>query len=244
MRAAVPVIVAFACGGRTTLLPYERGGLESSPMDASADGQDGALPDGAPTDERGPTPVPVCTGELSQCVQADAGFGMFGASVIQCQPEEYEGPWTLVLQRLSGASWRTLQTQVVQEPGFGATFYDSSGPPTVLTYRVCAVANSTTALCGNAFTTQGPPDCACLPTTCALNTACNTDIDNLCGSVDMCGACTNGMACNELNTCCPPGFMSDGNGGCVCAPPPPVMGKGCPSWMWNTSTCRCTMGGM
>ncbi len=176
------VVVAVGCGSRTDLLPSEA--AERVPVDAGVNGEDGqggedgALPDGAPADERGPPPVPVCSGELSMCVPPDAGIVWTGASVIKCQPEQYVGPWTLVLERQSGMTWQRVQTQVVEEPGFGATFYDSSGPPTKLTYRVCALANSMTPLCGAAFTTQGPPNCACEPTTCWLNTACNTQIDN------------------------------------------------------------------
>jgi hypothetical protein len=233
------VVVAIGCGGRLAPLPGEGGD------DASVDGDDGALPDGAPVDERGPTPVPVCSGQLSKCLAPDAGIVQTGASVIQCQPEEYVGPWTLVLQRLSGANWQTLQTKVVEEPGFGATFYDSTGPPTLLTYRVCALANSTTALCGTAFITQGPPNCRCEPTTCSLNTACNTEIDDQCGGVDVCGACENGMPCNAYHTCCKGNFMSDGWGGCVCAPGEVVINgvhKTCPSWAWNTVSCSCEFG--
>ncbi len=147
--------VAVGCGSRTDLLQseYRRG---EGPVDAGVDGDDGALPDGSSAYCRGTSTVPVCTGQLSTCLKPDAGIVQTGASVIQCQPEEYVGPWTLVLERQSGANWQMVQTQVVEEPGFGATFYDSSGPPTVLTYRVCALANSTTALCGAPFSTQGP----------------------------------------------------------------------------------------
>jgi hypothetical protein len=238
VRTGVLVVVATAgCGGRTALLTDDETG---GPVDGSADGDDGALPDGAPTDERGPTPVPVCSGRLSQCLAPDAGIVSFGAAIIQCDPEEYVGPWTLVLERLIGNNWQMVQTQVVEEPGFGATFYDSSGPPTVLTYRVCAIANSTTALCGTSFVTQGPPDCTCLPTSCALNTACNVMFEDACGGTTVCGACDNGLLCNAYHSCCPGGFMSDGNGGCVCAPPlPGSPGGPCPAFRWNPITCTC-----
>jgi hypothetical protein len=248
--AATLVVVVVGCGSRSDLL-QGRYGEVVRPGDAGVDGgegEDGALPDGAPVDERGPTPVPVCTGELSMCVRPDGGVFKTGAAVIQCQPEMYVGPWTLVLERLSGANWLMVQTQVVEEPGFGATFYDSSGPPTYLTYRVCALANSTTALCGAPFTTFGPPNCACEPTTCWLNTACNTEIDNQCGSFDVCGVCANGVTCNEYHTCCPPGFWSDGWGGCECAPKDVILEGGvdkgmCPVWKWDPATCQCDGGG-
>lgn len=242
--AAAFVVVATACGGR--LLSLSSGeSSDAGPADASVDGEDGATPDGAPADERGPVPVPVCSGQLSMCRPPDAGVVWTGASVVQCQPEEYVGPWTLVLERLSGSTWQAVQTKVVEEPGFGATFYDSSGPPTLLTYRVCALAANMTALCGGSFTTQGPPNCACEPTTCYLNTACNTEIDNQCGSYDVCGACTNGMLCNAYHTCCPGGFMSNGWGGCVCAPGVFYVNgvpKSCPIWAWDTVTCTCNAG--
>jgi hypothetical protein len=247
--AVVLVCVAVGCGSRSDLL-QGRYGLEKGPVDAGVDGEgdDGALPDGAPADERGPTPVPVCSGQLSMCMAPDAGIVRTGAAVITCQPEEYVGPWNLVLERLIGTNWQMVQMQVVEEPGFGATFYDSSGPPTVLTYRVCALANSTTALCGASFTTQGPPNCRCEATTCWLNTACDTEIDNQCGGFDPCGACANGMLCNEYHTCCPPGFWSDGWGGCECAPKDIVIGdsgvhKMCPVWEWDPKDCLCDGGG-
>jgi len=239
-RTGALVLVATGCGGRSVLID------EAVEVDGSAGGDDasladGALPDGAPTDGRGPTPVPVCDGRLSQCLQPDVGIVQFGAAVIQCQGEEYVGPWTLVLERLVGTNWQMIQQQVVLEPGFGATFYDSSGPPTVLTYRVCAIADDTTALCGAAFTTQGPPDCVCAATTCELNTACNAYIDNGCGGVDPCGPCDNGMTCNAYHSCCPGGYMSDGSGGCVCAPPLPGSPGECPPFRWNANTCSCVM---
>lgn len=249
--AVALVALAVGCGSRTDLLPkgYGHGHGAQEPADAGADGDDGAvLPDGAPPgDERGPVPVPVCTGALSTCLKPDAGVVSTGASVIQCQPEEYVGPWTLVLERRIGANWQKVQTQVVEEPGFGATFYDTSGPPTLLTYRVCALANSATALCGASFTTQPPAHCGCEPTTCWLNTACNTEIDNQCGGLDACGACANGMPCNEYHTCCPPGDWSDGWGGCECAPTDVIVNgvdKGmCPVWNWDPIDCSCDAGG-
>jgi hypothetical protein len=234
-------IVVGGCGGKLLPLPVQQdgGGVgtdSGSIEDASVDG-DGSRPDGPPTDERGPPPVPVCTGQNSMCIPPEAGLSWTGVAVIQCQGEQYVGPWTLVLERLIGTTYQVVQKQVVQEPGFGWTFYDSSGPPARLTYKVCVVLSDGTAECGAPFTTQGPSNCACEPTSCYLQTACNTKIDNQCmGTID-CGPCPNGMACNpENNTCCPTGFMSDGWGGCVCAP------VGCPLWAWDTVTCACMPG--
>jgi hypothetical protein len=73
-----------------------------------------------------------------------------------------------------------------------------------------------------------------------LQTACDTTIDDQCMGTLVCGACSNGTPCNpQNNTCCPMGFMSDGWGGCVCAPPNP---KVCPIWFWDTTTCSCMPG--
>ncbi len=238
---AIAVVVA-GCGGRLAPLPGQRdggGGVgtdSGSEEDAGVDGGS-SVPDGQPTDERGPPPVPVCTGQNSMCLPPEAGIVWTGAAVIQCQPEQYVGPWTLVLERLIGSTYQAIQKQVVQEPGFGWTFYDSSGPPARLTYRVCVIVDAATAECGAPFTTQGPSHCSCEPTSCYLQTACNTTIDNQCMGTIECGACTNGTPCNpENNTCCPMGFMSDGWGGCVCAP------KGCSIWAWDTVTCACMPG--
>lgn len=238
LTAAISVL-AIACGGRLASLPGE----DLGSGDASVDGDDGSLPDGAPGDERGPTPVPVCSAMLPQCL-ADAGIVKTGNAVIQCQGEEYVGPWTLVLERLVGSNWEMLQQQVVEEPGFGATFYDSTSPPTQITYRVCALANPTTALCGASFVTQGPPNCRCVPTSCAQNTACDQILEDACGGQTVCGACDNGLLCNAYHSCCPGGFMSDGAGGCVCAPPLPQSGDPCPAWAWNPVKCICANAGV
>lgn len=248
IQATVAVgAVVVGCGSRTDLLPSSS--AERVPGDAGVEGdagEDGALSDGWPTDERGPVPVPVCTGQLPQCLPPDAGIAFKGASVITCQGEEYVGPWTLVLERLTGTNWQMVQMQVVEEPGFGATFYDSSGPPTVNTYRVCALANNATALCGAPFSTQGPPNCRCEPTSCYLTTSCNTVIDNQCRGTDVCGACANGVICNKFHTCCPPGYWSDGWGGCECAPTTVYINgvpKTCPVWNWDPIDCKCDAGG-
>jgi hypothetical protein len=244
---AIALAVA-SCGGRLAPLPGQGdgGGVgadSGSEEDASVDGESGrpdGSPDGPPTDERGPPPVPVCTGENSMCLPPDAGIVWTAAAVIKCQPEYYVGPWTLILERLTGTTYQVIQKQVVQEPGFGWTFYDSSGPPAQLTYRVCVLVDPTTAECGTPFTTAGPTDCNCEPTSCYLQTACNTTIDDQCMGTIQCGACTNGTPCNtDNNTCCAMGFMSDGWGGCVCAPPTP---KACPIWFWDTVTCSCMPG--
>jgi hypothetical protein len=173
------------------------------------------------------------------CLAPEAGLRWTGAAVVECQPENYVGPWNLILERKISGTFEVVQRQAVQEPGFGATFYDTSGPPAQLTYRVCALVDSTTAECGTPFTTQGPSNCACEPTSCYLQTACNTTIDDQCMGTIQCGACSSGTPCNpENNTCCPKGFMSDGWGACVCAPPPKV----CPIWFWDKTTCSCMPG--
>ncbi len=237
LGGAVLLVVTSAlvtgCGGRLAPLPGQRDGgdHDASSEDASVDG----MLDGAPTDERGPPPVPVCTGESSMCIPPDAGIVWTGASVITCQPENYVGPWTLNLERLVGTSYRLVQTQVVDKPGFGWTFYDTTDRAAQLTFRVCVVLGSMTEECGAPFTTSGPSNCACEPTSCWLESACNTKISDQCGAMLNCGGCTNGGACNPANdTCCPDGFMPDGWGHCVCAPP-----SWCPLCAWNTTDCSC-----
>lgn len=230
------LLAVTACGGKLAPVPGQRdgGGNDSGYEDASVDG-DSSLPDGAPTDERGPPPVPVCTGENAMCLPPDAGIVWKGASVIKCQGENYVGPWTLLLERLIAGSFQVVQKQIVEEPGFGWTFYDTSGPPAQLTYRVCVVVDSMTAECGAPVTTGGPTNCACEPTSCYDQKACNEVIDDECGHKLNCGPCSDGSQCNPANhTCCPPGFEGDGWGGCVCAPPP-----GCPPCAWETVDCSC-----
>ncbi len=209
--------------------------MDSGAEDAGADGDGGNLPEGAPTDERGPPPVPTCVGENAMCLPPDAGVVWTGASVIKCQPENYVGPWTLLLERLIAGNFQVVQRQVVQEPGFGWTFYDTSGPPAELTYQVCVVVDSMTSECGQPFKTGGPSNCACEPTTCELQKQCMVKLDDQCGGTIDCGTCSNGMQCDPMtHSCCPPGFMGDGWGGCVCAP------KGCPLCAWDTTTCSCS----
>jgi hypothetical protein len=233
---AATSVAVTSCGGRLAPLPEQQDGgvRDSGSEDASVDG-DSSMPDGAPTDERGPPPVPVCTGEDSMCIPPDAGIVWLGASIIKCQPENYVGPWTLLLELLIGTNYQVVQRQVVQEPGFGWTFYDTSDRAAQLTFRVCVVVNSTTAECGPPLKTGGPEDCVCEPTNCELEKACNVSLDDECGGKVQCGACSNGAQCNPMNhSCCPEGFMPDGWGGCVCAPPP-----GCPLCAWNTTDCQC-----
>ncbi len=240
---ALGFVASSGCGG---LLAED-----ASRQDAGAPGQsethpDGGLRDagsetgardGGPVDERGPPPVPVCTGDLSMCLAPDAGLTWTGAAVIQCQPVQYQGPWTLVLERQIGSAFTRVQTQVVQEPGFGAAFYDTKAPPIVVTYRVCVVESDGSGVCGSPFNAQGPPNCGCEPTNCRLQTACNTTIEDWCGGTLRCGDCTNGTLCNpDNNTCCKTGDTTDGWGGCVCAPPP---GEICRHGSWDVTSCSC-----
>ncbi len=178
-------------------------------------------------------PVPSCYGSSAMCEQNDAGLWM-GASIITCEGVYFVGPWNLLLERQVLSQFEVVQTQAVGEPGFGTTFYDTGGPPVQLTYRVCVVDSYGTR-CGMPFTTAGPVNCACEPLTCAYFLACNTQLEDGCGHTITCGDCTNGVACNPDNdTCCPPGFMGDGDGICVCAPPP---GEKCGDW--NVLDCKC-----
>jgi hypothetical protein len=235
---AVVLLSATGCGARTLPLTGGEGGVGSTnPEDASTDGGS----EDAAADRGGPPPVPVCSAK-AQCVPpGDAGLsytggGWTGGAVILCQPEPYAGPWTLLLERLVGTTYQLVQRQVVQEPGFGASFYDRSGSTTPHTYRVCLVENDT-ATCGSSFLSAATPYCPCEPTSCYLQVACNTTIDDQCGGTLNCGACSNGASCNPENgTCCATGFMGDGWGNCVCAPPP----AGCLfGGYWNTTDCLC-----
>ncbi len=235
---AALLLSATGCGARTLPVTGGEGGVGSTnPEDASTDG---GGEDAAP-DQAVPPPVPVCAGN-GQCVPpGDAGLsyqgaGWTGGAVIQCQPAAYAGPWTLLLERLIGANYQLVQKQVVQEPGFGATFYDRSGPSTQRTYRVCVVENDGTAMCGSSFLTAPPPYCPCEPTSCYLQEACNTTIDNQCGGTLSCGACSNGASCNPATgSCCATGFIGDGWGACVCAQLHPCP----PGDYWNTNDCTC-----
>jgi hypothetical protein len=224
-----------ACGGRTTLpITGEQREPGGGFSDGGADGDDGPSPDAS--SDAGPASVPDCTGDLSMCLPPDAGVDWTGAAVIKCQPEQYLGSVTLILERLNGTTWHFVQKKFVYSASWGATFDDTTGPETVLTYRVCVLDANDSLRCGAPFTTQGPPNCGCEPTSCQLQTACNTKISDECGSMLDCGPCGYGKTCNENNTCCPPGFMSDDWGGCVCAP------VDCNHGWWNTQDCSCYMG--
>ncbi len=222
-----------ACGGR--LAPIADAGTDgTSGVDASVDGD---VSDGGASDDRGPGPIPVCTGGLSMCLPPDSGLTWTGSSVITCQPEEYPGPWTLLLERKINGNFTPVQVKVVQEPGFGVTLYDPTGQPALQTYRVC-VDDDWGVRCGNAFTTQGPPNCLCNAFDCNALQACNSTVDNGCGGTITCGACAGGTPClPPYNSCCPPNFMPDGTGGCVCAPPAICHGY------WDPSTCDCARNG-
>jgi hypothetical protein len=228
------VATAAGCGARDALVvpPGANGGGPTQVPDAGtrADANDAGdtgvvgVPDGR-------APIPECMGENSACVMSDAG-DIFGASIIKCDGVNFVGPWNLLLERLIGTQYQVVQQVVVMEPGFGATIEDNTGPPQQLTYRVCAM-DSQGPECGTPFTTFGPVDCKCLPFDCKLRQACNKKIDDGCGDHIVCGGCPGGTPCND-GTCCPPGFMPDLMGGCVCAP---TTNCGC-GW-WNTKTCEC-----
>jgi hypothetical protein len=230
----VAVLAAVACGGRLAPVPgSERdGGRGIGSDDGSVDGgaDDGSSPDG---DAEGPPPVPDCSGANSMCIPPDAGIVWHGAAIVQCQPEQYPGPWTMILERQTGTTFQVVQELVVY-PGENVTFDDTNAPPSQVMYRVCSVSGTDT-VCGDPFITMGAPNCGCEPTSCWLQSACNTTIDDYCGATLQCGACTNGNACNAQNNCCPAGFMPSGWGRCVCAPPAPC-GKG---EIWNWAICQC-----
>lgn len=222
-----------ACWGRIAPVPDE-GGLTSYLSDAS---DEGGASDAAASrnDGRGPAPVPSCVGELAQCVPLDAGFGFVGAAVIRCDPVYFVGPWNLLLERqINTDQFKVLQRQSVDEPGFGATFEDTTSHAPQLSYRVCVVDDLGTR-CGDPFTAFGPPNCACVPITCAELRACNSTGNDGCGRVLLCGACADGTTCNAHRSCCPPDQESDGIGSCECAPPRP-----CPRGTeWDVVHCEC-----
>jgi hypothetical protein len=233
--------VALGCGGRSAIWapPGANGGSSGNGGDTAGTGSAGndagdGGDDGSPY---GQAPVPTCTGELSMCEMDSAG-DWNGAAVVKCDPVYFVGPWTLLLQRSVGNQFQTVLTKVVEEPGFGAELDDASGPPVELTYRVC-VLDDMGQRCGQPFQTSGPPDCKCIPTTCALIQTCNTLAEDGCGGQIFCKECTNGAACNPHNfTCCPDGQEPDGTGGCQCAPPFP----GCHGGLyWDPSECTCEL---
>jgi hypothetical protein len=244
MRAllvAIIGVVAVACGGRSALeAPSSSAGgahAAGSSGASGAVGEVGSSSVGAGGGDAG-EPVPTCTGSVSQCVMNAQGVWT-GAAIIKCDGVYFVGPWTLLLERQIANQFQVVQVQVVEEPGFGATFDDSSGPAMELTYRVCVVGNQGTQ-CGASFTTFGPPDCVCQPATCEQYRACFTSFDDGCGSLTHCGACPDDGACNHgLGTCCPPGQESDGQGGCECAPLTPCG----PKAYWNPGLCVCATQG-
>jgi hypothetical protein len=94
--------------------------------------------------------------------------------------------------------------------------------------------------CADPFQTFGPVSCVCEPFTCNTLLACNLQTEDGCGGTLYCGKCADNSVCNQANhSCCPPGDMSDGEGGCVCAPPKPC-GSGF-YWNWITCTCEAQM---
>jgi hypothetical protein len=90
--------------------------------------------------------------------------------------------------------------------------------------------------CTGTLTVTGTSlSCACRPTTCATQMACNTTIPDGCGGTLNCGGCSGGAACNA-GSCCPSGQQPDGQGGCVCAPHRP-----CPrGTSWDENLCYCS----
>jgi hypothetical protein len=240
--AALLAIIAVGCGARTLLHapPIEDAGAASTldagiVGDASADGLDQDASSGPLTQ----APVPSCMGMNSQCVQSDAGNYWVGASVITCDGVYFVGPWTLLLERKVYNAFHVVQTQVVMEPGFGATFLDTSGPPAQLTYRVCVVDDMGTR-CGTSFTTYGPVQCACEPLSCAALQACNAMVFDGCDEKIPCGGCAGNAVCNPgSHSCCPPGTEPDGTYGCQCAPNHPCPGK----TYWDPSVCACVLAG-
>ena len=237
--AALPGLSLAGCGGRSSLegLPLGKGGPSGGTAATGMGGMGGA--GGAGTGygglPPGMAPTPHCTGSNSQCIIPEAGGPVKGAATIHCDPEPIKGPWNLLLERQTLTGFEVVQMQAVQEPGFGATFYDTMSPPVELTYRVC-VSDMYGTRCGDPFHTFGPVDCACEPFTCDLVWACDITIGNGCGGTLHCGGCTGGMPCNtKTHSCCPPGEESDGIGGCVCAPSKPCP----PAFYWNVVYCDC-----
>lgn len=226
-------LLAVGCGGRIAVDPDAD--AHASNADASVDAMDtsDAIADDARNGGRGPAPVPTCNGK-TECVPNDAGT-YSGAATIQCDPVHFQGPWTLLLERMINGQFQTVQTQIVSTPGFGAMFQDTTVRAARLTYHVCAVDDQGTR-CSESFTTDPPPSCACEPYTCDYVLACSTGLDDGCGHVLRCGACIDGTTCNlTTHSCCPPGEESNGHQGCQCAPPGP-----CPRHQfWDFTKCYC-----
>jgi hypothetical protein len=228
------LLAVFACGcGRT---PIDAQSADLSTPEEGGHADDGGSPGdaGQTSDALGRAPLPVCAAGLPTCVPPDAGLVWTGAAVVACQPADYAGPETLLLERGVGIDFQVVQARSLQSAEFGATFYDETAGLMPLTYRVC-VQDNDGVRCGAPFTSLGAPHCGCEPTNCWLLQACNSTIDDGCGNTMSCGACMGGVTCNPANhTCCADGFMPDDWGGCVCAPPAGV--KHC---CWNTTTCSC-----
>jgi hypothetical protein len=235
------VAAAVGCGARDSIQSSSSpaaGGASAAggaPADAGDGGDANSASDADDSGLTGPAPVPTCHGMNSACVLNDAGTWL-GSAVIVCDGVYFKGPWTLLLQREVNGQWQVEQVQAIEEPGFGTTFYDMSGPPQKLTYRVCSLDKVQGTKCGDPFTTFGPVVCKCEPSTCGTLNACFRYNNDGCGTQIYCGPCGGGMACNNVtHSCCPPGKQSDGVGGCVCAPPVPCPGQ----TYWDTSLCSC-----
>jgi hypothetical protein len=235
-------VAVVGCGARASIQgPYgpAADGAEAAggaPPDAGDAGDAADASDADDSGLTGPAPVPTCTGHNSKCIMIDGNW--VGSAIITCDGVYFKGPWTLLLEREINNQWQVVQVQAVEEPGFGVTFDDTSGPPQKLTYRVCSVDKVQGTKCGDPFTTFGPVDCKCVSSSCDLLQACfNFNADG-CGGQLFCGGCANGLPCNlATHACCPAGMQSDGLGGCVCAPPNPCPG---PTY-WNTTTCSCEL---
>jgi hypothetical protein len=238
IRLVALIGIAFMGCGRSALeSPSSSAGGSSAAAGASTAAGGAGHAAGAGGAAVAHAPVPTCTGENSKCVFNDAGL-ISGASIIQCDGVYFVGPWTLLLERLIGSQFEVIQVQQIEEPGFGATFDDMTGPPAELTYRVCTVDKQQGTKCGASFTTFGPVDCACEPLTCHELQSCFTLIDDGCGGKLHCGACSNGAPCNPSNdSCCPVGQEPDGTGGCQCAPPSPCHG----TKYWDPNVCACVL---
>jgi hypothetical protein len=233
---------AVGCGARdsiqnsSALVGAGASSMGGGPPDAGDAGDAALAMDADDSGLTGPAPVPHCHGQNSQCIMV--GVNWIGAAVITCDGVYFKGPWTLLLERQINGQWQEEGIQAIEEPGFGATFNDMSGPPQKLTYRVCTIDKVEGTKCGDPFTTFGPVDCKCVPSTCDSLNACFTYDDNGCGTQIYCGSCYGGGVCNMLtHSCCPQGMESDGFGGCVCAPPSPCPG----ATYWNTTTCSCEL---
>jgi hypothetical protein len=234
---------AWACGGVTGIpTPATKrsgnvGPAASSTQSSSsgAGGEGGGSGAGGTSADAGRpiAPTPNCTGEGSDCIYVNAI--PVGAAEITCEGVYFVGAWNLILQRQVNGNFVTVQTQVVQEPGFGANFYDTSGPPVEVTYRVCVVDGYGTR-CGAPFMNLGPVDCKCIPLTCETQLTCDYVMDDGCGSKLTCTGCTNGITCNAAtHSCCAPGFESAGSAGCLCAPDR-ICG---PGTTWDFQMCAC-----